>query len=260
MERQLMIVKNISALVDNYIWILYDIHRFCIIIDPGLSDPVMQEIEKKKLYPIAILLTHYHVDHTSGVKNLIKYYPNMNIFGPRETEKNYVNKVVKSGDKLILLNKTFSVFYTPGHTLGHVSYYSKPYIFCGDTLFSGGCGRVYNEKYLDMYHSIKMISFLPNYTMLCCAHEYTLSNLSFSMFLLPHDNNIKNYYEKIQNLIRLGKSSLPSYIFFEKKINLFLRTNERYLKERMGLKKNATSFETFKKLRIKKDVFGAKRD
>ncbi|AHG60132.1 hydroxyacylglutathione hydrolase [Buchnera aphidicola] len=256
-----MILENISILSDNYVWFLYDTNNFCIIIDPGLSEPIIEKIKKKKWNPVAILLTHSHSDHTEGVSEIIQNYPSVTIFGPKETRKNSVNRIVSGGEKLFLLNKTVYVLPTPGHTLGHVSYYMKPYFFCGDTLFSGGCGRVYKERYLEMYNSIKLISSFPDNTMLCCSHEYTLSNLSFAKFILPEDNMIKIYYKKIKKLRYLNKSSLPCYIFFEKKINLFLRTDEKILKKFMGLKNSLTDLEVFIQLRLRKNYFiGAKRD
>ncbi|QCI17643.1 hydroxyacylglutathione hydrolase [Buchnera aphidicola (Acyrthosiphon lactucae)] len=250
-----MILKKILILVDNYVWVLYNNNGFCIIIDPGLSEPIIQEIKKRKWFPIAILLTHNHIDHTGGVKDIIKYFPNITVFGPNETKKYGVNKIVKQGDKITILDKIFYVIGTPGHTLGHVSYYSNPYIFCGDTIFSGGCGRVYKNKHLEMYNSIKMISSLPDNTILCCSHEYTLSNLKFSMFFLPNDYFIKSYFKIIKMKINIGKSSLPSYIFFEKKINLFLRTNENCVKKSLGLENSCSSFEVFLNLRLKKDFW-----
>jgi len=250
-----MILKKIRILIDNYVWILSDIYGFCIIIDPGVSEPVIQEIKNKKWHPVAILLTHNHTDHTGGVKKIIKIYPEIKVFGPHETEKYGVNNIVMGGDKIIILNKIFYVFFTPGHTLGHVSYYIEPYIFCGDTLFSAGCGRIYQEKYLEMYRSIKLISSFPNNTMLCCSHEYTLSNLTFAIFLLPDDNLIKLYLKRVKMILERGGSTLPSCLFFERKINIFLRTREDCLKKSLGLKNSCTSLEVFIEMRKKKDFW-----
>lgn len=250
-----MFLKIIPILDNNYVWIIYDAHRFCTIIDPGLSDPIIKVIEEEKLIPITILLTHNHIDHVEGVRKIVKKYPKIIVFGPLETKKHGVNNIITGGDKIPFLNKKFYVFSTPGHTEGHVSYYMKPYIFCGDTLFSGGCGRVYNKKYLEMFNSIKLISLLPEDTILCCSHEYTLSNLMFSMFILPNDKKIKLYFKKIKNLIKLKKTSLPSYIFYEKDINLFLRTKENILRNAIGLHESSSSLEVFIKLRLIKDVF-----
>lgn len=248
-----MILKKIPILSDNYVWILCNIHGFCIIIDPGSSKPVIKEIKKKKWIPIAIFLTHNHIDHVGGVKKIVEHFPKITVFGPDETKQN-VNKIVTDGDKIVILDKIFYVFFTPGHTSGHISYYSSPYLFCGDTLFSAGCGRVYQKKHLEMYCSLKIISSFPNNTLLCCSHEYTLSNLKFSMFYFPNDDFIKLYFKYIKKKIDFQKSSLPSYIFFEKKINVFLRTDENFIKESIGLSRH-TSFEVFLDLRLKKDFW-----
>lgn len=256
-----MLLKNIPILTDNYVWIIYNTYNFCIIIDPGLSDLVIQTVEKNKWHPIAILLTHNHQDHTGGVKNIVNRYSNIMVFGPLETKTNYVNQIVTQGDRIIILDKIFHVFFTPGHTSGHVSYYSKPYLFCGDTLFSGGCGRVYKKQYLEMYRSLKLIKSFPDNTIVCCSHEYTLLNLNFSISILPNDKMIALFLKRIKKIIDSGKSSLPSYVLFEKRINIFLRTNEFCLKKSMGLKESCSDFEVFVNLRLKKDCFfGAKRD
>ncbi|AEO08048.1 hydroxyacylglutathione hydrolase [Buchnera aphidicola str. Ua (Uroleucon ambrosiae)] len=252
----MLFLKQIPILIDNYVWMLVDSYGFCIIIDPGCSEEIIKTIEQNKWHPIAIFLTHNHIDHVSGVKNIIQYYSHsITVFGPDETKQHYVNTILKQGDKIVILNKTFEIFFTPGHTSGHITYYSFPYLFCGDTIFSGGCGRVYNNQYLEMYNSIKLISTFPNNTILCCAHEYTLLNLKFTMFFIPNDITIQLYFEKIKSRLKIGKSSLPSYLIFEKKINLFLRTDEFFLKKELGLSKFSSALEVFKELRIKKDFF-----
>lgn len=253
-------LKKIPILIDNYIWILVNYEGFCIIVDPGCSQKVIKKIKKNKWKPIAILLTHNHQDHIGGVKKIIECYPKINVFGLNETKENYVNKIVRKGEKISILDRIFYIFFTPGHTLDHICYYSAPYLFCGDTIFSGGCGRVYKNKYLEMYHSIKFLSYLPNETILCCGHEYTLSNLKFAMSVLPYDQTIRFYFKKMKYRLSMGQSTLPSYFIFEKKINIFLRTKETCLKQSLGLCEKSDGLEVFIKLRIKKDFFGAKRD
>lgn len=255
-----MILTNIRALKDNYIWILYNKNNSCVIIDPGVSHIVIEKIRKNKLNPQAILLTHHHKDHTDGVKKILKKYPEAIVFGPEETKKYNVHKILQGGDKIHLLENDVDIISTPGHTLGHISYYLRPYLFCGDTLFSAGCGRVFQNNFMDLYRSIQLIKSFPNNTILCCAHEYTISNLTFSMYILPEDKKIKHYYQYIQKKIFFKKKIYPFYLYKEKKVNIFLRTNEKILKKSMGFDKDTCSFEIFCYLRKMKDVFGAKRD
>ncbi|QCI21553.1 hydroxyacylglutathione hydrolase [Buchnera aphidicola (Hyadaphis tataricae)] len=254
-----MILNKITILKDNYVWILNDSNNNCIIIDPGLSYPVFKQLEKKQLFPVAILLTHNHIDHIGGVKDIKKKFPKIMIFGSNKTKQNCVNKIVKHCEILNILDKKFYVFYTPGHTKYDVTYYHRPYIFCGDTVFSGGCGRVYKMQYVQMYNSIKLISSFPNESMICCAHEYTLSNLEFSLSILQ-EGCIKDDYKKIKALLMHGSLPLPSSILFEKSFNLFFRLNENFLKELIGLDQYSSDLDAFIKLRLKKDLFGAKRD
>ncbi|CAL4321793.1 Hydroxyacylglutathione hydrolase GloB [Buchnera aphidicola (Protaphis terricola)] len=249
-----MILTKISVLHDNYIWILYNKKGSCIIIDPGVADAVITKIIQKKLNPIAILLTHEHIDHTGGVNKILKIYPNIIVFGPKEIKNNYIHEVVTGGDKISLLKKNIYVFFTPGHTLNHVSYYLKPYLFCGDTIFSCGCGKVFNNNYLDMYYSIELIKSFPKYTILCWSHEYTLSNLNFSINIIPKDKSIKKYYKKIKKKLYLKKSIFPFYLFNEKKNNIFLRTNDPSLIKELKLQ-SKSYFDIFKYLRIEKNNF-----
>ena len=253
-----MILTNILALKDNYIWMLSQKNNFCIIVDPGVSNLVIKKIHQKQFNPKAILLTHNHPDHTAGVKKILKKYPKIIVFGPQETQNNNVHQIVQGGDKIYLLENNIDVISTPGHTLGHVSYYLKPYFFCGDTIFSAGCGRVFQDNYLSMYNSLQLIKSFPDQTILCCGHEYTLSNLMFAMHFLPKEKNITNYYKRVKEKIILKKNIFPFYLYHEKKINIFLRTDNCILKKSIFFKKS--SFEIFCYLRKIKNFFGAKRD
>ncbi|QCI18794.1 hydroxyacylglutathione hydrolase [Buchnera aphidicola] len=253
-----MILTNIYVLKDNYIWILYNKNNSCIIIDPGLSDVVIKKIIEKKWKPEAILLTHNHRDHTDGIKKILQKYPDIIIYGPKETKKHSVHKIVKGGDKIYLLDKKIYVISTPGHTLNHVSYYLNPYLFCGDTIFSAGCGRVFQNNYSNMYYSIQLIKSFPEDTILCCGHEYTLSNLIFSMHILPEDQYLKYYFQEVKEKIFLKKKIPPFFLKKERKVNIFLRTDDIYLRRIIDF--NKCSFEIFCYLRKLKDNFGAKRD
>ena len=178
---------SIPAFQDNYIWVLSEDSGRCLIVDPGEAAPVLTAIEQNRWQPEAILLTHHHRDHVGGVKQLREKFPNLVVYGPAETQDKGATHLVKDGDSLTVLGREFSIFATPGHTLGHICFYSAPYLFCGDTMFSGGCGRLFEGTAEQMYQSFKKIGALPDETLICCAHEYTLANMKFAISILPHD-------------------------------------------------------------------------
>ena len=247
---------SIPAFQDNYIWVLADDNQRCVIVDPGEAGPVLQAIEDNGWTPVAILLTHHHHDHVGGVPALRARYPHLDVYGPEETRDKGTTRVVQEGETVLIHEWEFSLFATPGHTSGHLSYYSKPYLFCGDTLFSGGCGRLFEGTPAQMYHSFQKINALPDDTILCCAHEYTLANMKFAMSILPHDLSIKDYYHKVKELRAKNQMTLPVTLKNERKINLFLRTNDIDLIKKI----NEETFmqhpeERFAWLRSKKDNF-----
>lgn len=252
-----MILNFIKILHDNYVWLLTNNKGLSIIIDPGDASPIIKYINKKNYHPVSILLTHYHKDHFEGTLELLKKYPKIKVYGP--PKKNNINKNINFvyDNEIIHISKyRFLIISTPGHTKHDVSYYFPPYLFCGDTLFSGGCGKIISGYSTLMFNSLKKISFFPNDTLICCGHEYTLSNLKFARYILPKDNKILKYYIKIKKMIKKNKSSLPSLLITEKKINVFLRTNEFLLKKRVGLKEiNKNEEKCFSMLRNMKDNF-----
>ncbi len=138
-----MNLTSIPALQDNYIWTLTDDEGKCLIVDPGEAQPVLEKIQANDWQPVAILLTHHHNDHVGGVKTLCEHFPEIAVYGPQETADKGAKTCVREGDNVDVLGLSFAVIATPGHTLGHISYYSAPYLFCGDTMFSGGCGRLF---------------------------------------------------------------------------------------------------------------------
>lgn len=250
-----MTLINIPILQDNYVWLLTD-NQHTIIVDPGLASPVIDYLQKNNLSPTAVLLTHHHNDHTDGVKGLLERYPRLGIYGPEETLVKGANKIVKEGDTLRFGNLNFDVVSTPGHTLNHVSYYCRPYLFSGDTLFSAGCGRIFEGTHEQMYYSLVKLAELPDDTQVCCAHEYTLSNLSFANALLPDDPIIKQSLDKVRRLRQNNQSTLPSLLSNERKINLFLRCSESSLKQQLLGNCNAINdIDLFRFLRNKKDHY-----
>lgn len=247
---------SIPAFQDNYIWVLVDDDRRCIIVDPGESTPILQAIQQNGWQPEAILLTHHHNDHVGGVPELRAQFPHLVVYGPAETQNKGTTCLVEDGENLLILRTAFSVFATPGHTSGHLCYYSKPYLFCGDTLFSGGCGRLFEGTPAQMYQSLQKINALPDDTLICCAHEYTLGNMTFSMSLLPRDPAIQDYYQKVKELRAKNQKTLPVLLENERKNNVFLRIDDIDLIEKINQETNLQQpEERFAWLRSKKDNF-----
>lgn len=247
---------SIAALSDNYIWLLHDAQHRCVIVDPGEAEPVLQALRKHQLTPVAVLLTHHHSDHVAGVPDIQKTYPDLPIYGPEETAQHGATRILRDCDHIQLLNSDFSVFSVPGHTLGHISYYSAPYLFCGDTLFSAGCGRIFEGTTKQLHESVEKISKLPDETRICCAHEYTLSNLEFAHTIWPEECNITAYLSEIRLLRDKSQSTLPTTLGIERKVNLFLRCHDTDLKGKLKIKHgNIEDWQVFAQLRSKKDCF-----
>ncbi|WP_345831624.1 hydroxyacylglutathione hydrolase [Erwinia sp. HDF1-3R] len=251
-----MNLTSIPAFQDNYIWSLSNEEGQCLIVDPGEAAPVLAALEKNSWQPVAILLTHHHHDHVGGVKELLKTYPDLPVYGPEETRDKGANVLVGEGDKVAILGCEFSVYHTPGHTLGHISYFSHPYLFCGDTLFSGGCGRLFEGTPRQMYESFQKLNKLPENTLICCAHEYTLSNMKFAHAVLPQDVEIDRYYQQIKELRAKNRVTLPVTLANERKINIFLRTQDTDLQRTLGYETSPQhEWQVFATLREKKDNF-----
>ncbi|MGO3414075.1 MAG: hydroxyacylglutathione hydrolase [Kluyvera intermedia] len=251
-----MNLNSIPAFQDNYIWVLNDETGRCLIVDPGEATPVLKAIEANNWQPEAILLTHHHNDHVGGVAELHRRFPNLIVYGPEETRNKGTTKIVADGDRINILEHEFHVFATPGHTSGHVCFYSAPWLFCGDTLFSGGCGRLFEGTAAQMYQSLQRINALPEDTLICCAHEYTLSNMKFALSVLPHDVFINEYYREVNELRVKNQMTLPTTLKNERKINLFLRTDDIDLINEIDKEtKLLQSEQRFAWLRSKKDNF-----
>jgi len=247
---------SIPAFQDNYIWVLTNDEGRCIIVDPGEAEPVLKAIEQNQWQPEAILLTHHHHDHVGGVAAICAKFPHLVVYGPAETQDKGTTRIVEDGEKILILESEFSVIATPGHTLGHISFFSFPYLFCGDTMFSGGCGRLFEGTPAQMYQSFQKINALPEDTLICCAHEYTLANMKFAMHVLPQDVAIQDYYRKVNELRAKNQKTLPGILKNERKINLFLRTDHIDLINKINEETNMQQPEEFFAwLRARKDNF-----
>ena len=228
-----MTLIPLPAFADNYIWMLHDGHQ-AIVVDPGEAQPVLDALGPSdapgSLQLLAILVTHHHADHVGGVDALRKA-TGARVFGPARETIPQPAIPMADGDMLPLLGLRFEVIDVPGHTAGHIAYYTDaepfenaPILFCGDTLFSGGCGRLFEGSPAQMLHSLDRLSQLPGNTRVCCAHEYTLSNLRFAQAVEPGNAQLIHYRMHCETLRAQGRPTLPSTIALERAINPFLRT------------------------------------
>ncbi|MGL9769233.1 MAG: hydroxyacylglutathione hydrolase [Sodalis sp. (in: enterobacteria)] len=246
---------SIPALADNYIWLLHNNKRQCLVVDPSEAVSVLQTIAYHRLTPVAILLTHHHQDHVGGVNELLQYF-HIPVYGPKETHSKGTTKIVNENDKLTLLDHTFRIIALPGHTLGHIGFYSAPWLFCGDTIFSAGCGRLFEGTPKQMYESFQKINQLPSTTLICAAHEYTFNNLNFVATLLPQDSVITSYQYKIKKLQLKNQPSLPTKLHLERQINIFLRCHDIDLQNKLNVHPApGEEWRVFAALREKKDHF-----
>lgn len=221
-------VYPIPALTDNYIWAMVDRSKtHALIVDPGEVQPVNNFLAEYQVSLVAILLTHHHFDHTNGVEEL-KLQHEALVIGPKKDDIKFVTKTVVGGDKFKItsLGLKFDVIDIGAHTKGHIGFYTPGKFFCGDTLFSAGCGRIFEGTAAQMYASLTKIASLPDDTLIYCAHEYTLANLHFAHAVEPSNEKIKSYIEKVTALRKQGLPTLPTHLQLEKEINPFLRCNK----------------------------------
>lgn len=217
----------LPAFQDNYLWLLHDGHR-ALVVDPGDAQPVLSFLERNELQLEAILVTHHHADHVGGV-DAVRDATGARVYGPaRERIPEPLTRLAE-GDAITVLGLRFEVIDVPGHTAGHIAYYCPqvdgvPLLFCGDTLFSGGCGRLFEGTPEQMLASLEKLSSLPGSTRVCCTHEYTLSNLRFARAVEPNNADLIHYIERCEALRARSQPTLPSTIEQEKRINPFLRT------------------------------------
>jgi len=208
---------------------VHDGHR-AVVVDPGDAQPVMQALQQSSLQLDTILVTHHHQDHIGGVDEL-RDATGATVYGPAGEVIPEPYKHLSGGDSVQVLGLDFSVFDVPGHTAGHIAFYCPdmddlPLLFCGDTLFSGGCGRLFEGTPAQMLASLDQLAALPGNTRVCCTHEYTLSNLRFARTVEPGNQALQKYTSECESKRARQLPTLPSMIALERDINPFLRSRQ----------------------------------
>ena len=251
-------ISPINAFSDNYIWLIQT-NEGNTLVDPGDSKPIISTIDKLGITIDDILITHHHFDHIGGLE-LLKPLINGSVIGPKNNAIDLLDKHVGEGDIIESIGLQFSVFEVPGHTLDHIAFYSeteKEVLFCGDTIFSGGCGRVFEGTFEQMNHSLEKLMSLPSKTEIYCAHEYTLSNLQFALMAEPDNVDLKEYELNSKNKREKNIPTIPTTLGQELQINPFLRAAEISLREAISDKldnsNQASNAEVFGFLRSWKD-------
>jgi hydroxyacylglutathione hydrolase len=251
-------VHGIPAFQDNYIWLFHSEETgLTFIVDPGESQPVFDFLNKFQLSLDGILVTHHHPDHIGGIDKILNAF-SIPVFGTARIKQ--ATQVIADKEIISLSGHTFEVISIPGHTYDHVAYYSakESILFCGDTLFSSGCGRLFEGTPQQMYASLSLLSALPSSTRIYCGHEYTEANTNFAVMLDPDNETLKKYAKEVRILRASNKTTLPSTIGLEKQINPFLRSNKKSIQEAASSyikKPNLTTSETFAAIRKWKDSY-----
>jgi len=221
-------VIALPAFSDNYIWVIENPgHKTCAIVDPGDAGPVLDYLKHSDYTLSAVLITHHHADHIGGITAIIEQFP-APVYGPAKERIPHCQHPLNEPDEITIENlASFKVMDIPGHTLGHIAYHSGDLLFCGDTLFAGGCGRVFEGTNAQMLHSLSKLAALSPNTRIFCAHEYTEANLRFAEHVEPNNKDIKQRLQEVQNLRQTNTITIPSLLESELKTNPFLRCHEQ---------------------------------
>lgn len=260
-DRTMIKIDALPAFSDNYIWLLQDPERrHCAVVDPGDAAPVEAWLAAHPGWQLSdILITHHHFDHVGGIERL-KAATGARVLGPANEKIPGCDLALHDGDQVDVLGQRFSVYAVPGHTLGHIAYVQaeQHWLFCGDTLFAGGCGRLFEGSPEQMHQSLSRLAALPEQTQVFCTHEYTLSNLRFAAAVEPENQQIKQRLEQVGQWREAGQISLPSSIALERATNPFLRSSEpavsAMIAERDGPASRSPA-QVFAALRAWKDHF-----
>ncbi|MBC6427847.1 MAG: hydroxyacylglutathione hydrolase [Cellvibrionales bacterium] len=255
-------ITPIPAFTDNYFWLIEG-NNECWIVDPGTAAPVTQALAHRHRKLTGILITHHHPDHIGGIPDLRT--PGMPIIGPGHDPIELVNDPVFAGDHRQIAGHQFQILEVPGHTQNHIAYFAAPpnappLLFCGDTLFAAGCGRLFDGTPAQMHRSLTKLAALPPETLVHCAHEYTLANLAFAHSVEPDNPKIAERTQWAKQQRAQNRPTIPSTLALEKATNPFLRPHVPALQKAAQthdptLPKNPTPQQTFTTLRQMKDQF-----
>ncbi|ELS05396.1 hydroxyacylglutathione hydrolase [Xenococcus sp. PCC 7305] len=257
-----MQIERIPVLSDNYVFLLFDEQqKIAAVVDPAVAQPVLNRIQELEVDLIAIFNTHHHPDHVGGNRKLLQHFPDLVIYGG-ESDRGRIPEqhvFLQEGDRVKFGDREGQVFFVPGHTLAHIAYYFAPLtpgetgeLFCGDTLFAGGCGRLFEGTPSQMVNSLGKIRALPDNTRVWCAHEYTLNNLKFALTVEAGNNILQTRYQEVKEQRDRAIATVPSLLGVEKQTNPFLRWDFPALKSFTNQEEPA---RVFGKLRGMKDLF-----
>ncbi len=257
-----MKIIRIPVLSDNYIFVLHDSQtQQAVVVDPAVAQPVLDCLNELQADLVAIFNTHHHSDHVGGNRQLISAFPSAIVYGGKEDKGRIPHQQVylQEGDQVEFAGRKANILFVPGHTKAHIAYYFPPTttetageLFCGDTLFAGGCGRLFEGTPSQMVESLSKFRNLPENTRVWCAHEYTLNNLKFAITVEKENIELKNRYNQVQNARQQNIPTVPSYIGLEKLTNPFLRWDKPSVKLAMNLREPN---RVFARLRGMKDNF-----
>ncbi len=257
-----MQVIRLEALSDNYIFLLHDRKQnIAAVVDPAEAEPVLKKLTELKAELVAILNTHHHNDHVGGNKQLAQQFPEVIVYGGTEDRGRIPGQQVflEQGDRVQFADRIAEVVFVPGHTRAHIAYYFPPEqagetgdLFCGDTLFAGGCGRLFEGTPTQMVDSLSKLRSLPDDTRIWCAHEYTLKNLQFALTVDGDNADLKRRYDEVKAYRSRGEATIPSLLGVEKRTNPFLRWEQPSLQSTV---KSSDPVQTFARIRGLKDKF-----
>ncbi|MGL4620072.1 hydroxyacylglutathione hydrolase [Chroococcidiopsis sp.] len=257
-----MQVIRLNALSDNYIFLLHEPQQnIAAVVDPTEAEPVLKQLQHLGAELVAIFNTHHHHDHVGGNQKLMQKYPQLTVYGGVEDKGRIPGQKVflQEGDRVSFGVRTAEVFFVPGHTRAHIAYYFPPTtadepgeLFCGDTLFAGGCGRLFEGTPTQMVESLSKLRNLPDNTRVWCAHEYTLKNLQFALTVDGNNAELRSRFAQVKSARDRAQATVPSLLGIEKQTNPFLRWQQPELQ---AVTKSQDPVQTFARLRGMKDRF-----